>query len=534
MDGKGRGRTWWGGRWGGWGRAARAGVVVAAVGLAGCGAAESAPGPEAASRLAGAGDGGAPPICRAGEAAVDPDQVLVAAVEAMGSRPGGALRFGTVEARTQDFQSDRHYPPFFSSFDVQEVRYDPSTGAEHRSGRFVYPGMGPGSARESAVTDTTAYLVRDGVPVPVPQLFGQASDSRRLNPWAVVEDWARAPDVRATGECRFRDEWRTALERPGSRGADRLLLDRETGFPVALLRTEPHATWGQRSVAFVWSTWVRVGPGSYFPSASFRTDDGRVTLERTVGRAAVVPEAEAGLAELPDAPAMAPDPRLTRWTDDAPDTARVGDDAFLLTHWGYNEAVVAVGDTVYLLDATVAEARARQDSAWIARLFPDREHVAVVVTDVAWPHVGGVRFWVARGATILTHPVSVPFLEELVAREWTLEPDALQRARNEGREISPRIRGVGEATDLAEGALRLVPIGGVGSEGALMAWVPGADFLWAGDYVQLADRPTMYAEEVLAAARREGIRPGRVAAQHLPLTPWEKVVRVNLQGEGTP
>jgi hypothetical protein len=280
-------------------------------------------------------------------------------------------------------------------------------------------------------------------------------------------------------------------------------------------------------VAYVWSTWTEVEAGRYFPSASHRMADGSVDQERTLGRIEIASRAGEELPELPDAPAMEADPWLTRWSTPGPDSARLGEDAALLTHWGYNEAVVASGDTVYVLDATVGEARARADSALVDGLFPDHEAVVVVVTDVAWPHVGGVRFWAARGATILAHSVSVPFLERLVAREWTLEPDALQKRRNAGEDVPVRIQGVEEVTDLGGGAVRLVPIDGIGSEGALMAWVPGEDFLWAGDYIQMLDQPTLYAGEVVQAAEREGLRPGRVAAQHLPLTPWAEVVEVN-------
>lgn len=506
------GRGWW------W----RLGTLWLALAGA-CGTPEGRGGAPAA---VAAGDGSVE-RCRATDASVDPDRLLAGAVDAMGSRPEGILHFEGVQRTVQDFQSDRPYPPYFSSFDVEDVRYDPTSGAEYRSASFVYPGMGPGPAREQAVTDTTAYLVREGRAVPTPPLFQGASAARALNPWAVLEDWTAGTGVRGGGECFYRDDWRTVLERPGPFGTDRLYLDRESGFPVKLARVVPHATWGQRSVEYVWSTWVGVGGGSAFPSASFRVVDGDTERERTVGRVEILPRSGVTLPELPDAPAMSADPWLTSWSSDPPDTVRIGDDAALLAHWGYNEALVSVGDTVYLLDATVNEARARQDSALIDGLFPGHEELVVVVSDVAWPHVGGVRYWISRGATVLAHPVSVPFLEELVAREWTLAPDRLQERRNRGEEVPVRIRSVDSATDVGGGALRLLPIGGIGSEGALMVWVPGPRFLWAGDYIQTLDGPSLYAAEVVQAAKRAGIRPERTAAQHLPLTPWDRVVEAN-------
>src|SRR5262245_61780730 len=105
-----------------------------------------------------------------------------------------------------------------------------------------------------------------------------------------------------------------------------------------------------------------------------------------------------------------------------PDTERVSASTFLLRNRGYTEAVTLQRDTVFVFDATQGDERVRQDSAWIAALFPGRHPIAVVVTDLAWPHVAGVRAWVARGATIVSHRAAKPFLTEVVNRRWTQTP----------------------------------------------------------------------------------------------------------------
>jgi hypothetical protein len=55
---------------------------------------------------------------------------------------------------------------------------------------------------------------------------------------------------------------------------------------------------------------------------------------------------------------------------------------------------------------------------------------------------------------------------------------------------------------------------------ALLGWLRSDRFLWASDYIQTAAGPTEYTAEVRAAARRTGLVPERVAAEHLRLTPW--------------
>ena len=53
-------------------------------------------------------------------------------------------------------------------------------------------------------------------------------------------------------------------------------------------------------------------------------------------------------------------------------------------------------------------------------------------------------------------------------------------------------------TILRSGAAAIFAIDGVGSEGALMAWIPGNQFLWASDYIQSTARPSAYTSEVAA------------------------------------
>lgn len=207
--------------------------------------------------------------------------------------------------------------------------------------------------------------------------------------------------------------------------------------------------------------------------------------------------------------------------DARPDTVRIGANAFLLRTRAYTNAVVLARDTVFILDAQTGEDRARADSAWIGRLFPGRHPFVLVVSDLAWPHIAGVRYWVANGATVVSHEASRGFLQRVVARRWTDAPDLLERRR---AHTAFRFRGIDSATTLAGGALQLIPIDGIGSEGSVMTWLPGETLLFAGDYVQRVDRPTAYAREVYDATVRAGLRPDRVAAMHLPVTPWATLV----------
>lgn len=457
-------------------------------------------------------------------AGTDAAAALVRAEQAMGVPDDGrALFFRSMGRQSMNFQSDRSYAPFFNAPDEAEQWYDPASRAELRRTRGVYPRTGPGEFGVPLITVEKASWAGGETLRPLGPAHPGMAPVRRLNPWAVVADWRDDAQVRVAGLCTARDYPRLTLTRTAYDGVEETLyLDPKTGFPVQLVRIEPNVLWGQLETTYLWSTWIEVGTSSFFPSSSFRMTEIDIERERTVGEIRLVARDSMPLPDLPPVEPMLADPGFLVSTP--PDTVRVHASTVLLTQRFYNEAVVFARDTVFVLDATMAEERARQDSTLIAGLFPGNYPVVVVVTDLAWPHISGVRFWVARGATIVSHEISRPFLQRVVERRWHVQPDALER----NRAASPfRFVGVRDSLSLGGGAVHLHAIDGIGSEGALMAWVPEANFLWAGDFIQNVQGPSLYAAEVARAVARVGFVPARFAAQHEPLNEWQRVLEAN-------
>jgi hypothetical protein len=466
--------------------------------------------------------------CRAASPTHTSTALLDRAADAMGLRAlGGKVlhyEMGTANAAAE--QSDRWYPPYIMAVRLVDAWADPATGVLRTTPvKYVWPGSGNTAGVSTLSSATATYQTRDTL-VRAANTVDRAG--RAQNPWLAVTEWRGDTSVRYRNDCLYRDRWRAVLERPTLVGRERLYVDPSTGYPVKLEWDEPHYLWGQIHVEHVYASWIspRGGTASY-PGMVSRVENGETIGSYTTSGVsiALVPKDSAPALAMP---ANAPDMRhplaaTYGGRSPEPDTVRVGTHSFLLVNPSYTEAVTLERDTVFLLDATIGEARARQDSAWIAKLFPGRHPVAVVVTDLAWPHVAGVRYWVARGATIVSHPGSKGFLEKVTAQRWTLDPDALERNRS-ARTVALRFRPVNDSLSLGGGAIRLYPIDGPGSEGALMAYLPNDRFLWAGDYVQTTKRPSQYAIEVEAAARRVGIAPERLAAMHIPLSTWSELV----------
>jgi hypothetical protein len=454
--------------------------------------------------------GGSPPA--------DTSSILARAREVTGFARVGQMtvHYHSIAAVEQNYQSDRTYPPFFSAMQVREAWFDPASGVERLSTETTFPGNGPGPAQLTLTDAKRAFGIARDTVVPLPR---GSMQSRYLNPWLVIADWTAAGDARPAATAQFRDYPRSVLSRVGGEGEQRLFLDPKTGFPVKLEVTEKHYLWGQRRIEYLYTNWTRMG-AVMFPGSSFRLADGKTEASQTVGSLELIAHDAGPPLSLPVEPVASPDalPRFLQPLDLK--IEQVGPKTYLLSNPGYTEAVTEVGNEIFIFDATQGEERARKDADAIAKLFPGEHKLTVVVTDLAWPHVAGVRYWVARGATIFAHRGARAFLEELVNRRWTLAPDLLEQQRKSAK---LKFVSVDQKLNLAGEAISLHAIDGIGSEVALMAYLSGDQFLWASDYIQTLDEPTSYASEVWRAVNRDGLKPVKVAAEHLPLTPWTKI-----------
>jgi len=397
-----------------------------------------------------------------------------------------------------------------------EEWFAPNTGVDRLSTQRTFPGGGPSPPQVTVSDATRAFRLSDNQLTVLP---AQRLRSRFLNAWAVIRDWSAAGDARVASREVYRDYERVVLSRTAPSGEQRLFLDPKSGFPVKLDVEEKHYLRGQRHIEYLYSNWTLSG-GVMVPGSSFRLADGKVEMSQTTGDLEIVAASAAPATSLPSEPAQSPDslPRFLQPIE--PSVVQVGPKTFLLSNPGYTEAVTQVGDEIFLFDATQGDERSRKDADAIAKLFPGYKKVTVVVTDLAWPHVAGVRYWVANGATIVAHRAAREFLQSVVDRRWTLAPDLLEHRRGAA---ALKFIGIGAATPLAGGAFSLHPIDGIASEVALMAYLPADHFLWASDYIQTVAEPSAYASEVWRAAQRDALHPERTAAEHLPLTPWARI-----------
>lgn len=436
-----------------------------------------------------------------------------------------ALHARAMSADVQNFESDRSYPPYFSSMVEEELWFDPQSGLERTASKTTFPGGGP-PEQMMLTTSRRAFQLREGQATSLPTTSMQW---RYLDPWAVIADWASAGDASVAPDEVYRDYPRTVLTRKLPDGEQRLYVDGKSGFPVKLDVQEPHYLWGQRHIEYLYANWMMSG-GVMVPGSSFRLADGNIEISRTIGDLEVVARNAAPELATPEEPAQPPDgvPIFLQPID--PRVIPVGPQTYLLSNRGFTELVTQVGDEVFLFDSTQGEERARKDAAAIDQLFPGPKKITLVVTDLAWPHVAGVRYWVANGATVVAHRAAREFLQSVIDRRWTLWPDLLEQRRQTAK---LKFTAVESAYKLAGDFISVHPIDGIGSEVALMAYLSADRLLWASDFIQTVKEPSLYSSEVWHAVQRAGLHPERAAAEHLQLTPWATIDELVSKDEAT-
>ncbi|MFL5787239.1 MAG: hypothetical protein ACJ748_04240 [Flavisolibacter sp.] len=430
------------------------------------------------------------------------------------------MKYG--EAVLQTYQSDRTYPPYFARLNSKESWFNISLNCTATNSEFIYPGMGPIHNPNTVFTGPDfAFTIKDSNFIQVP------IRSDILNCWTVLLDWSKDVHIELGKEEIFRDYKRTVLQRNSTFGKEKLFIDNKTGYPVKLDYYEPHSLWGQVHVEIIYSNWKNVSnSNASMPTTAFRMDDGNTTIYRTIGESELI-DSSPSLFNFPKDYIKQSSSLIGNtgnYLSPQPQLEKISNSTYLLKGKTYNEVFTKVHDTIYIFDVTLSEVRAKQDSSLISNIFPGKHPVSVVVTDLAWPHVGGIRYWVSKGATVISHKASEKFIRSIIKRKWIFQPDELEMHRK-----PLKFKGVDDLTYLNKNIL-IAPIDGIGSEGALMCYLTKENFLWASDYIQNVEdisRSSSYTYEIIKAVKRIAVDPLLVGAEHIPLTPWTKIISNN-------
>jgi glyoxylase-like metal-dependent hydrolase (beta-lactamase superfamily II) len=112
----------------------------------------------------------------------------------------------------------------------------------------------------------------------------------------------------------------------------------------------------------------------------------------------------------------------------------------------HHSLVVEFNDHVAVVEAPLNEERSLAVLAEAKKLVPNKPVKYVLTTHHHFDHVGGLRTYVAEGATVVTHASNVPYFTKTLAAPATMVPD-----KQGTNPKPPMLQGVSEKTVLTDG-----------------------------------------------------------------------------------
>jgi glyoxylase-like metal-dependent hydrolase (beta-lactamase superfamily II) len=161
--------------------------------------------------------------------------------------------------------------------------------------------------------------------------------------------------------------------------------------------------------------------GVKFPRHIVQTDDGHPTLDIAVSEV------------KPNAPVSVDVPANVQQAAAPPGTPRVTVDKLADGVWYFGTPnarnwAVEFNDHVVVVEGIGSEARSLAVTDEIAKVIPNKPIRYVINTHAHYDHAGGLRTYVAKGVTVVTHELNKPFFEKVWARPRTIAPDLLSKS----------------------------------------------------------------------------------------------------------
>jgi glyoxylase-like metal-dependent hydrolase (beta-lactamase superfamily II) len=196
---------------------------------------------------------------------------------------------------------------------------------------------------------------------------------------------------------------------------------------------------------------------------------------------------------------------------------------FWLVTGGYGAIVADFKDYIVVVEGPQNDARALQIIAEAKRLVPNKPIRYVVNTHTHFDHSGGLRAFVAEGATIVTHKDNQTFYEKVFKNPHTLVPDTLSKMNPQP---PVKIEAVGDMKTITDGehTINLYHLeGSTHAMGTLIVYLPKQKILVEADEfnVGAANAPTPatinpYQTNLLANIERLKLDVDRIIPIHLP------------------
>ena len=483
---------------------------------------------------------------------------LSEAEEAMG---GAARLRGLVAVETSGVsvwnhreQSERPAGPWLTSFtDFTDVR---SFGANAVRRTSRTRGFSTNDWVDSAEwTPPSTVVVSSGVGVSLPNgtvmppgtLPDLAALPAELVPERVIASARQAADLHAEPD-EVVDGYPHHVVSFSSHGARvRVILNVPSLLPKAVEITRTHedsmflAPWGDVTQRVTFGMWTREPDGLRYPRVwEFSTDgqpDGSTYLTRVRPNPQIADAdfelpaevrqqliaARPRIADLPLGPAGATGRPIREL---APGIVKVPG--------RFDVIEVDQDDGIVVIEAPLSSDYSAKALADVRQRFGSKPVKAVVTTSDAWPHIGGIREYVARGIPAYVLDLNVPIVRRLLSAKYESSPDALARAPR-----AAKLEVVAGKTTVGSGTNRfdIYPFRTATGERQMMIYWPEHRLLYSSDLFTIRNDfvflPQQVSEAVDAVARQR-LDVTTAFGMHYDPLPWGDVLKNTLPTPRTP
>ena len=151
----------------------------------------------------------------------------------------------------------------------------------------------------------------------------------------------------------------------------------------------------------------------------------------------------------------------------------------------HNSLVIEMADHLVIFEPPLFEGRSEAVIAAAEKLVPGKTIRHIVLSHFHDDHMGGVRTYAAEGASVVIHASAGDYIRAVLGQRRTLEPDRLELARRDGRQIEPAVTLVEDALTLTDGTreIKLYRVPNMHVSGMLVGHVPDARVLFTADLV---------------------------------------------------
>jgi len=334
-------------------------------------------------------------------------------------------------------------------------------------------------------------------------------------------------------------------------------FDPASGLPSRVRTLDYDNVWGDVNYDLIFSDWrefsgVKVPMGRRYEMSSSAMGAVRVITESTLTDIQINPTVDRSRLQLPSAVAAAPKPATgnvpyqwvirrqfigtymdsddVRFDKSATQSLRLQEVApgVMQVQGGtHNNLVVEMSSYLVVFDAPVTDAQ----SLWVIEAakarFPGKPISYVVMTHHHMDHSGGLRAFVADGATVVVGQGAAQHYKTVLSAPWTRNPDL------KARDLSgAKIVEVADKYVLADGKREVAAylMDSPHAKGTLMGYIPDAKLGFVTDIWSpgppLPPKPNPGLVSVVNAVKKANIQPERFAGGHGSTADYASLARL--------